>query len=399
MINNKLPLEGIRILDFSHVFQGPMCTELLADFGANVIKVEQPGSGDWSRSWGPFVGEISLPFVGLNRNKRSLTIDLKKEKGRQIILRLIKTADVLVHNFRPKTMERLGLGYEDLKGINPKLIYAYSSGWGDRGPYVERGRGGHDLMARATGGMFAPIGPEGLPVAAGISADYPAGLLLCIAILLALLAREKTGLGQLVSTDLLSATFHSNTWGGPGELNRSKVDSEGDVGGTEKAIRSSFKTKDGYIEISPVFSSNALRDISVAMGLEDLSKDPLFNTSQKQIANREELNNILAARFIEKTTQEWISELEPKGVLCAEIKTYEQAGDDPQIIANEMVVEVEHPGIGRLRLLGIPIRLYGSPPTFRYSPPKLGEHNREILMGIGYSEEEIALFKEEGVFG
>lgn len=399
MINRTTPLEGIRVIDFSHVFQGPMCTQLLADFGADVIKVERPDSGDWSRKWGPFIGDVSLPFVGLNRNKRSLALNLRNETAKKIILKLIKTADVLVHNFRPGAMERLGLGYDDLKVVNPKLIYAYSSGWGDRGPYVERGRGGHDLMARATGGMFAPIGPEGLPVPAGISADYPAGLLLGLAILLALVAREKTGHGQLVSTDLLSATFHSNTWGGPAELNKSKINSEGDVGGTEKAIRSSFKTKDGYIELSPVFSPNALRDISVAMGLGDLSQDPRFNTSQNQIAHGEALNNILAKRFLEKTTGEWISTLEARGVLCAEIKTYEQAGEDPQVLANDMVVKTEHPTAGTLRLLGTPIRLYDTPRTLRYPPPNLGEHNTEILMEIGYTKEEIAAFEREGVFG
>lgn len=399
MIDQMIPLGEIRVIDFSHVFQGPMCTQLLADFGADVIKVEPPGSGDWSRNWGPYVGNVSLPFVGLNRNKRSLAIDLKNKAAREIIVRLIKTADVLVHNFRPKTMERLGLGYDDLKGLNPRLIYAYSSGWGDKGPYVERGRGGHDLMARATAGMFAPIGPEGLPVPAGISADYPAGLLLGLAILLALIARDRTGRGQFVSTDLLSATFHSNTWGGPAELNKSKIDSEGDVGATEKAIRSSFKTKDGYLELSPVFSRNALREISVAMGLGDLSQAPHFDTPQKQIANSEKLNGVLAKRFLEKTTEEWISTLEPKGVLCAEIKTYERAGEDPQVIANDLVVEMIHPAAGSLRLLGTPIRLYDTPRTLRFPPPKLGEHNMEILNEIGYTKEEIASFERDGAFG
>lgn len=398
-MNHATPLKGIRIIDFSHVFQGPMCTQLLADFGADVIKVERPDSGDWSRNWGPYIGDVSLPFVGLNRNKRSLAIDLRNETAKKIMLKLVKTADVLVHNFRPKTMERLGLGYDDLKVHNSRLVYAYSSGWGDKGPYVDRGRGGHDLMARATAGMFAPLGPDGLPVAAGINADYPAGLLLAVAILLALIARERTGRGQFVSTDLLSAAFHSNTWGATAELNRSKIDQEGDVGATEKAIRSSFKTQDGYIELSPVFSRNALRDISLAMGLGDLSQDPRFDTAQKQIANSEELNNILACRFQEKTTEQWISTLEAKGVLCAEIKTYEQAAEDPQVLANNMVLEVEHPEVGTLRILGTPIRLQDTFVPFRYAPPKLGEHNTEILMEIGYSEEEIALFKREGVFG
>ena len=269
-------LEGVRIIDFSHVFQGPMGMQLLGDFGADVIKVERPDRGDWSRSWGPYVKGQSLPFLSLNRNKRSVALDLKTADGKRVLLDLIKSADVVVHNFRPGVMERLGLGYDALKALNPGLIYAYSSGWGDEGPYVERGRGGHDLMARAGAGLFVPLGPGGLPVPAGISADYPAGLLLVIAILLALHARTETGLGQRVSTDLLSAAYHTNTWHAATELNRDKIDSDDGVAASEAAIRSSFRTRDGYLEVSPVFSDDALRDISVALELGDLSQDPRF---------------------------------------------------------------------------------------------------------------------------
>ena len=154
MSDQPAALQGIRILDFSHVFQGPVATQLLADYGADVIKVERPGSGDWSRSWGPFIEGVSMPFAGLNRNKRSITVNTKDPAGKEIIFQLVKSADVLVHNFRGGVMEKLGLGYEDLKVINPRLIYAASSGWGDHGAYVERRRGGHDLMARAEDGWF-----------------------------------------------------------------------------------------------------------------------------------------------------------------------------------------------------------------------------------------------------
>ncbi|MCK5174488.1 MAG: CoA transferase, partial [Planctomycetes bacterium] len=151
---SKIALEGIRILDFSHVYQGPVGTQILADYGADVIKVERPGSGDWSRAWGPFVKDVSLPFANLNRNKRSITVDMKQEDGKEIIRKLVKSSDILVHNFRQGVMEKLGFGYDDLKEINPSLIYAASSGWGDTGPYAERGRAGHDMMARAEGGWF-----------------------------------------------------------------------------------------------------------------------------------------------------------------------------------------------------------------------------------------------------
>jgi len=390
-------LDGIRIVDFSHVFQGPVCTQLLADFGADVIKVERPDGGDWSRRWGPFIADISMPFVNLNRNKRGLALNLKEERGKKILLELIKTADVLVHNFRPGTMERLGLGYEEVEKLNPRLVYAYSSGWGDEGPYVERGRGGHDMMARASAGHFAPLGPDGLPMPAGISADYPAGLLLGQAILIALLARERTGRGQFVSTDLLSAAFHANAWSGAGPLNSARVEREGDIGAAEKAIRVSFATLDGYIEISPVFSPDALKDIAQAMELDHLLENPRFATADDRIANRDELNEILAERFLDRKTEEWIGLLEPKGVLCAEILTYEEAAADPQIEANEMVVEMEHPRAGTLRVLGTPIRLRGTPGDVRENPPDLGEHSAEILGELGYSGEQIAGLEEDGV--
>lgn len=392
-------LDGIRIIDFSHVYQGPVGTQLLADYGADVIKVERPGVGDWSRSWGPFINGMSMAFAGLNRNKRCLAVDVKSEAGKKIVLQLVQSADVLVHNFRPGVMEKLGLGYEDLKELNPGLIYAYSSGWGDEGPYVERGRAGHNVMALAAAGWFESKEPGGLPVRVGMSADYPAGLMLTIGILMALVARQRTGRGQLVTTDLFSVAFHAHTWESAAVLNKGRVEDRSGVGVTEQAIDKSFRTKDGLIELSPVFSPNSLRDISLAMGLGDLSQDPRFASEESQLARKEELNAILADRFLEKTTQEWISVLEPQGVLCGEIKSFEEATEDPQIHVNEMIVEMEHPRLGGLRLIGTPLRLYGTPPSYRTPPADLGEHNREVLSELGYSAQEIAELEQQGVLG
>jgi crotonobetainyl-CoA:carnitine CoA-transferase CaiB-like acyl-CoA transferase len=399
MSETNAALDGIRIIDFSHVYQGPVGIQILADCGADVIKIERPGRGDWSRSWGPFIEGVSMPFASLNRNKRSLAVDVKNEAGRKIVLQLVQTADVLVHNFRPGVMERLGLGYDDLKELNPQLIYAHSSGWGDEGPYVERGRAGHDLLARAAAGWFQTMVPGKLPVPVGMSVDYPAGLMLALGILMAIMARERTGRGQLVTTDLFSVAFHAHTWKSGAVLNKERIQDRAGVGVTEQAIEKAFRTKDSMIELSPVFSPNALRDISVAMGLGDLSEEIRFSTEESQLAHKEELNSILADRFLEKTTEEWIAVLEPQRVLCGEIKTFEEAADDPQIRANKMVVEMEHSKSGTLRLLGTPVRLYDTPVSHRIPPPNLGEHNGEVLTELGYSEEEIAKLKQGGVLG
>ena len=393
------PLAGLRVIDFSHVYQGPVGTQILADFGADVIKVERPGSGDWSRAWGPFVKGVSLPFANLNRNKRSLTVDLKSEEGRELVGRLLADADVLVHNFRAGAMEKLGMGYDALAAANPRLIYASSGGWGDRGPYVDRNRPGHDMMARAEAGWFVAQ-PDGRPpIPGGISVDYPAGLMLMQAILIALLQRERTGRGQRISTDLLSVAFHAHAWEGAAELNADAIDEPARVGGTEAAIDKAFATKDGFIEISPVFSDNALRDLSRGLGIDDLSRDPRFANQTLQMENRDALNALLAEHFRTRGTGEWLADLEAAGVLCARINSFREAADDPQIAANNMVVPLEHPHAGTLRVLGTPIRFQDAAPPRRGPPPYLGEHSTAIAAELGYDGNAIRDLTERGIIG
>lgn len=394
---NQAALEGIRVLDFSHVYQGPVGTQILADYGADVIKVERPGSGDWSRAWGPFADGVSMPFANLNRNKRSVTVDMKTAEGKELILKLVKSADVMVHNFRKGAMSKLGLGYEDIVKVNPEIVYASSSGWGDEGPYADRNRAGHDMMARAEGGWFVFYDKDKPPIPGGVSIDYPSGLNLMIGILIALISRNKSGHGQHVTTDLLSVAFHSHAWDAASQLNKDKINQPAAVGGTEAAINKAFKTADGFIEISPVFSDNALRDISVAMDLGDLSEDEKFATEDLQIENSKILNEILAERFLKKPTAQWLEELESKGVLCARINTFDDVAKDPQIACNKMIVEMEHKKAGKLRLLGTPVRLHGTPPTLRHCPPDLGEDSEAIACEIGYSDEEIAELKKKNI--
>lgn len=382
-------LAGLRILDFSHVYQGPVGTQILADYGADVIKVERPGSGDWSRSWGPFVKDVSLPYANLNRNKRSLTVDMKSGAGKAFIRKLIVSTDVLVHNFRKGVMEKLDLGYDTVSKLNPKLVYAWSSGWGDHGPSADRGRGGHDMMARAEGGWFVHYDPEQPPIPGGMSIDYPAGLNLMLGIMIALYHREKTGKGQFLSTDLLSVAMHGHAWEGAAALNAKKIDRPARVGGTEAAVNKAFATADGFIEISPVFSDNSLRDISLALGLKDLSLDPRFTNETLQIENKAELNAILADRFKTNTTAYWMESLESQDVFCANVRDFATALEDEQVHANGMVVEMNHPRADSLKMLGNPIRMHGTPPTLRKPPPDLGQDSRAVAEELGYTDTEI----------
>jgi crotonobetainyl-CoA:carnitine CoA-transferase CaiB-like acyl-CoA transferase len=254
-------------------------------------------------------------------------------------------------------------------------------------------------MARAEGGWFTFYDEDKAPIPGGISIDYPAGLNLMIGILTALVHKLKTGEGQYLSTDLLSVAFHAHAWDAASRLNAEKIDRPATVGGTEAAINKAFQTLDGFIEISPVFSKNALKDISLGLKLGDLSEQPEFSTEELQNKNKGQLNALLAQAFLGKTTGDWMDVLESQGVLCARINSFEDAARDPQIACNNMIVSMEDPDVGELKLLGTPVRLKGTPPQLKVFPPRLGQHNHDVALEMGYSEEDVARMTEEGVFG
>lgn len=391
-------LDGISVLDFTHVWQGPLSTQILGDFGANVIKVERPGRGDWTRGYGPYRNNESLVFAGLNRNKRSIVVDMSSAEGKEVVRKILEHVDVVVNNFRPGVEEKMGLDYDSVKKVNPSIIHAHSSGWGDEGPYVERRRGGHAKMAQATGGLFFFPENGSEPIPSGISIDYPTGLLLTIGIVMALYNRQKTGMGEKVTTDLLSAAVYNHVWKAGRILNSGNmVDGDENLGATEMAIKNCWRTSDSFIEISPVFSDDFLRDLCYAMEIEDLSADERFSKPEYRLTNRDELNLILGDEFLKHTTSEWIAKLEPHKVLCAEIKTPEEALNDPQVIANGMVIEMVMNEKNRIKLLGNPVRLRNSPAEYKKFPPTHGENTIEVLLEVGFSQKEIELFLENKV--
>ena len=371
-----LPLDGVRVLDFTQVMMGPCCTQMLGDYGADVIKIERVGSGDlsrWSVGEDPDGGNNPV-FASLNRNKRSVTLDLKSDKDRAAALRLVDTADVVVNNFRSGVMERMGFGYEELRRINPRIIYAVGTGFGLEGPYVHKG--GQDVLAQAmSGAMHRRADPEvPLTVYPTALADYAAGMHMVQGILLALLHREKTGEGQQVAVSLYNSMLAMQMQEAAMWLMRGR-----ELNWAAMPLSGVFETTDGAIVMVGAFKVNPLGDICNALDIDDLSADARYATLEQQMAHRAELQAIFRDRFARDTTAHWLERLGGVDILCGPVKTLEDALDDPQTACNRMIVELDPTAGGPVRLVASPIDMSAAPFAVRHAPPVLGEHNDEVL--------------------
>jgi CoA:oxalate CoA-transferase len=390
-------LEGIRILDFTRVLAGPFCTMILADLGAEVVKVERPGAGDDSRAFGPFIGEESAYFMSINRNKKSITLNLKDKRAVEIVKKMVPHFDVVVENFRPGVMDKLGLGYETLKELNPRLIYASSSGFGYTGPYSQLPA--YDLIVQGMGGIMSITGPDAQhPTKVGSSiADIFAGVFCAIGILAALHHREKTGEGQMVDVAMLDCQVAILENAISRYFVTGKVPTP--IGNRHPSIApfATFKTSDGFVNIA-VGNDDIWRRFCELVDRPELAKDSRFESNAARNDNWEELEPILEDIMAQDTTSAWIERLRAVGVPCGPINNIEQVVKDPQVLEREMIVEVEHPVAGSLKMPGCPIKLSKTPGKIEKPAPVLGEDNENVLgLYAGLSVEEIKTLKEENV--
>jgi len=375
---SELPLAGIRVIDFTQVMMGPVATQMLGDYGADVIKIERPPTGDLSRTSIPDdpAGLVGPVYCSLNRNKRSIVLDLKKPEERAALMDLIRSADVVVNNFRAGVMERMGLGYDELNKINPRLIYGVGTGFGLTGPYAHKG--GQDVLAQAMSGVMARRSRESDPmiVNATTFADYSAGMHLVQGVLLALLQREKTGRGQQFSVSLLDSMIAAQTQEATTHLMRGTELNWGAM-----PLSGVFETADGALVMVGAFKLDPVKDIGTALGIPGLEDDWRFKTHALRMQNKAALQALFTERFRTNTTAHWIGKLEEQDLLCAPVRTIAEALADEQATINGMLLE--GPGVVEtVKCVGSPIHMADAPVTIRIPPATLGQHTKEVLAEV-----------------
>ena len=389
-------MDGIRVVDLTRTLAGPFCTMMLGDMGADVVKVEEPSHGDETRSWTPFWNEASTQFLAFNRNKRSITLNLKDKRAVDICLKLASGADVLVESFRTGTAESMGIGYEVVKRINPCIVYCSISGFGRTGPMADRP--GYDLIIQGYSGLMSTTGePGGEPLRTGYSVvDLFAGMMAYGSIVTALLARERSGMGQFVEASLLEGQVATMSYHALRYLANGSIPGPLGSGHPSLVPYQSFPSSDGFFIVGAP-NEGLWRRLCPAIGHDELTDDPKFRTNTDRVEHREELISILSEHFRTRTTAEWVELIGNAGVPCGPINRVSDVVADPQVLARDMMVSVPHPQVPDLKMPGCPLKLADMPPTVRRYPPLLGEHNETVLAELGYGNEEVSRLKDEGV--
>ncbi len=394
----SLPLSGVKVLDLSRVLAGPYCTMLLGDLGAEVVKVENPHGGDDTRAWGPpYAGSESAYYLSCNRNKRGMTLNLKSEQGQKIAKQLAIQSDVLVENFLPGTLDRWGLGYEELAELNPRLIYCSITGFGQTGP--RRNEPGYDIVIQGMAGVMSVTGErDGRPMKVGIAiSDITTGMFACNAINAALYARDRTGRGDRIDMALFDSTIAwlaniGSTYLVSGEIPRRLGVSHPSV-----VPYQSFEAADQPLIIA-VGNDGQFRHLCEVLGVPATADDERFVTNEQRVKHRDALEILLAGRFSKRPVHEWLAELHDRTVPCGPVNTMDQVFSDPQIAPRHLVQEVEHPTIGTLKLAGSPFKMRSIEKPPLCAPPLLGQHTDELLQErLGLTEADVARLRADGV--